>query len=77
MPILWQLVYVAVMGSTTTPASSPDTNADFNPDPGAMLKPVPSPLFTPVPGEPSAYGSEPLPAASQKYRHAGQSPGPL
>lgn len=61
MPILWQLVYVAVMGSTTTPASSPDTNADFNPDPGAMLKPVPSPLFTPVPGEPSAYGSEPLP----------------
>ena len=61
LPILWQLCYVAVIGTTATQASSPDTNADFNPDPGAMLKPAPSPLFAPVPGEPAPYGSEPLP----------------
>jgi len=62
LPVLWQLCYVAVLGSTDVQASPPpDNDANFNPDPGAMLKPASAPLFPPTPGEPSAYGQGPLP----------------
>ena len=58
---IWQLCGALLIGTTATPASTPDADASFDPDPGATLKSTPPPLFPPVSGEVPDYGSEPLP----------------